>query len=376
MAKILIFASTDLRSDPRPHRQIKCLVGNHEVHSAGTQPSSYEDRFYKITRLPMHCRTAILPLLKLGFHETYYCLDFKVPSELLNEDFDLIIFHHIRLFPVVKRFSKSARLVLDAHEYYPDNFSDDLLWRLFFRPSINYLLSTYTKNIDTFITVNDSMANMYQTAFKARTEVIRSIPEYIDISPCNNSSKIRLIHHGVASPHRNLEVMIDMMEHLDPSLYELTLMLVYSESSYEYYAKLIQRASNASNIIFKTAVLFADIIPVINKYDIGLLFIPASNRNLQFMLPNKFFEYIQGRLVIASGIYPDVDKIMKQYSLGVQAPSYEPEVLAKTIKSIDHQLIMQYKSNVDKAAKDLNFENECKKLDALIRTVLTRSSNI
>ena len=47
-------------------------------------------------------------------------------------------------------------------------------------------------------------------------QVVTNAPAYEDLAPqAVDPGRIRIIHHGAASPSRRIELMIDMMDHLD-----------------------------------------------------------------------------------------------------------------------------------------------------------------
>ena len=49
-----------------------------------------------------------------------------------------------------------------------------------------------------------------------------------------------------------------------------------------------------------------------NDYDVGLYLLPPTNFNQRYALPNKFFEFIQGRLAIAIGPSPEMAKLVER----------------------------------------------------------------
>ena len=115
--------------------------------------------------------------------------------------------------------------------------------------------------------------------------VVRNTPDYKDISPSITQDSIKIIHHGLASKNRNLELMIDMVKFLD-SRFTLTLMLVGSGN---YYNKLKERALSTPGIIWKQPVSMNEIVYKCNDYDIGIFVVPPNTYNLLNCLPNKFF---------------------------------------------------------------------------------------
>ncbi|TSE31334.1 hypothetical protein Ttaiw_01508 [Tepidimonas taiwanensis] len=121
--------------------------------------------------------------------------------------------------------------------------------------------------------------------------------EYRDLQPSEvQEGRIRLIHHGAINRSRQIERMIDLMDFLDER-FSLDLMLVNNDA--KYFGELRERAGRNPRIRFVEPVPFQEILSVLNRYDIGVYLLPFSNFNNRHALPNKFFEFVQGRLGIA-----------------------------------------------------------------------------
>ena len=87
-------------------------------------------------------------------------------------------------------------------------------------------------------------------------------------------------------------------------------------------------------------------------------------------MPNKFFEFIQARLMVAIGPSPEMARLVKQYDLGIIAKDFSPQEMAKSLNSLSKEQILQYKENVNKAAEILNAEKEGEKLLKILEEVL------
>jgi len=176
--------------------------------------------------------------------------------------------------------------------------------------------------------------------------------------------KIRLIHHGGAIKTRKLELMIEMMKFLTPDKYELTFMLV--KSDLDYYNYLIQISKRYGNIKFIEPVCFSEITNTLNNYDIGIYILRPESYNDKYALPNKFFEFIQGRLAIA--ICPSIEmvRIIDRYNLGVYSKDFTPKSLAEAIAQLTNEKIMEYKENSEKYAKELSAEENMNKIREII----------
>jgi hypothetical protein len=88
------------------------------------------------------------------------------------------------------------------------------------------------------------------------------------------------------------------------------------------------------------------------------MFYQPDSRNLEFSLPNKFFEAIQGRLGLVIGESPMMSEIVTEYGNGVIVDGWSTEDLAATLAALTGERIAALKSASHRAAMDINAETE------------------
>jgi hypothetical protein len=215
------------------------------------------------------------------------------------------------------------------------------------------------------ITVSDGISELYRNWFNLETQVVMSCPYFTNISPTNNKSNIiKIVHHGGPNKNRKLEKMIEMFKYLDDRFYlDLYLVNYYNKKYIEYLRKL---AKPFPQIRFLNPLPFNEIIQTLNKYDIGLYLLEPNGVNIKYSLPNKFFEYIQARLMIAIGPSIEMEKLVSKYNLGIVSNTFNPKDLANALNNLTYEDIWKFKLNSDFAAKELCFEKESQKLLKII----------
>jgi len=117
-------------------------------------------------------------------------------------------------------------------------------------------------------------------------------------------------------------------------------------------------------------IIFLDKLPPtqLKQYtmlaDIGLTLDKDTNINYRYSLPNKLFDYIHAGVPILASPLPEVMKIVNTYRVGLTIESHNPNHIADKIKEMltNEAQITQWKINLQKAAGDLNWEAEEKKL--------------
>ncbi|MRR07513.1 MAG: hypothetical protein EG828_11365 [Deltaproteobacteria bacterium] len=218
------------------------------------------------------------------------------------------------------------------------------------------------------MTVSDGIAEEYHRNYGIRSLVITNAPPYHTLTPSPvRDQQIRLIHHGGAVPSRKLELMIEMMRHVDDR-FTLDLMLV--PSSRQYLKRLESLSQGIGNVRFVPPVPMPEIVSHINKYDMGLYILPDNSFNNWFALPNKIFEFIQARLGVAIGPSVEMARIVKNHGVGVVADSFKPRALAEKLNCLSSQDIRRFKERAHAAASSLSQESNCERLLGVIERLL------
>jgi glycosyltransferase involved in cell wall biosynthesis len=233
-----------------------------------------------------------------------------------------------------------------------------------------FLCRTYIPQLAGMVTIGEGLANEYEKNFGIRPVVITNATAYHEIAPTPVApGKIRLVYHGIANPSRRLELMIEMMRHLDD---RFTLDLILMTSNFasgrtrEYIASLHRSAQQDSRISVLPQLPSHEIVPFINRYDVGVFLLPPVNFNYANTLPNKLFEYIQARLAVAVGPTPEMAAIVRKYENGIVADDFSPADLAAKLKSLSVESLTRMKEQSGLAAKELAAE---KNKTILLRTV-------
>lgn len=373
MKKILVISFSPLHRDPRVYRQIKILHDQYEITAAGfTKPLLEKVKWWAIPQSIPRTRFYLLfqvARLKLcNFEKFYYRLNNVCCLKAIWEQsgrpsFDLVIANDVSALPISLEIADGVPVFLDAHEYSPEEYSN-FRWRFLYSGYYKWLCKTYLQRVAAMSTVCASISKRYEDVFGTPSFVTYSTPFYHDLHPKQpQPESIKLVHHGGAAPERGLEEIIFMMKELD-NRFTLDFYLMTSPDEEDPYVRYLQKlaAPYGSRIRFNKPVAMEELPKTLNMYDIGICLIQPLNYNYQMCLPNKFFEFIQGRLAIATGPTPEMAKLTKQWGMGIISEGFKGMNLARLLNSLTHDDIWKMKQSADRAADNLCFEESSKEL--------------
>ncbi len=364
MKKILIVTNRTLHTAPRVIREIDALKDDFIIDTVGlTAPLHANGRFIhrNILNEPFIGKVIRKVRQKVFNQYTGHSLLFSSKlfacKKLVSEcNPEMIICHEpydLPYFVAIKDKFK-YKLVYNAHEYYPLEFDDRANWASTYQLYFEEIYRTCLPKIDLLINVCDSFREKCLEVFGHDSIVVPNAAFYNKVEPKLVSEKIKLVHHGGAMPGRKIEMMIKMLDLLGEN-YELYLMLVPTDVA--YFEMLKNSTINHKRVFFIDPVPYAQIVPTINQFDIGVYILAPTSFNNFAALPNKFYEFIQARLCIAIAPSPEMSRLVHKYQLGVVSDEFTAESLANKIKSITKDQIYQYKLASHQAAKEVSAEH-------------------
>ena len=369
-----VLSFSPLHRDARVQRQIRTLTAVCRVTASGlTDPGiegvDFVDVNPKSKTMPQKAIKAFR--LKMGrFEAIHHSEDavHKTADMLKGKNFSLIVANDVDTLPPALEFRGRAKVLFDAHEYAPRQFENWFFWRFFTQNYNKYLCRTWIPQVDAMTTVGPMIADEYAREFGVRPSVVLNAPYFRETpSDLHDGDIIHMVHHGIASRARRLEIMIDAMAHLDDR-FRLDLMLVPSDAA--YIASLKKRASSNSRVSFLPPVQPAEIIETLSGYDVGFYALPPSSFNARHALPNKFFDFIQARLCIAIGPSPEMKKIVEKYDCGVVAKGFTADALAETLRTLDRQQVEACRRAANAAAADYCYERSVEVMNDIVRGLL------
>ena len=103
-------------------------------------------------------------LLLRQYERVYWNLpQIKEAEEKLKDyEFDIILAHNEETIPLVLKYKKNAKIILNMHEYAPREFENFCWWKFYFASYKHYLCKTYLKQVDYMYSVSEGIAKEYE----------------------------------------------------------------------------------------------------------------------------------------------------------------------------------------------------------------------
>ena len=358
---VIVSVINDLSSDQRVNRTCETLNAiGFDVLLVGRKHKSsmpLKDRPYNMKRMKLFFQ-------KGGFFYAEY--NIRLFFFLLFKKFDVV--HSNDLDTLLANWLiasiKGGGLVYDSHEYFtevPELQEDSFAKKIWLR--IERLIFP---KLDNIFTVNHSIAKVYKDLYNKEVKVMRNLPfmgkffnginiqsrEELGI-PLNK--KIILLQGAGINVDRGAEEMVEAMNWIDA-----VFLIVGSGDVIKSLKKRVKSLGLNSKVIFTGKVPFEELISYTQIADVGVTLDKDTNLNYRYSLPNKLFDYFQSGLPVIASNLIEVRRIINEYKVGIILSSYEPKKMAEEINNyLDNEtLFCLTKQNVEKAKKDLVWENE------------------
>lgn len=378
--KVLLITLGNAHRLQRVKRNIACLVemgfridvlSQADCSLKGVESSMLLDEPYskishRIYRLIARILRVVVPGIQLKYFLTRYLQAFPRQVEKISRNYDHILIEHIDfLIPVSNGKKIGAKVIFDIKDYYPREFEGSLNFMVFEGFYRKLVFKSFLPGVDAKITVSNGLRNLLKNEYFTDSVVLYNAPQYQNLSAGRVEHGIfRCVHHGAFIGERGFDELVKCRGFNETRT--LDLFLVGDTSKFSSYNGNDRHPS----IQLKDPVAPSQIIKTLHGYDIGIIFYPQTkNINLTHCLPNKFFEYVQARLMIITTPLADIAELVEKHNLGIVLPSFSIEALEACLKSLTLEQVMLHKQAAHEASRELCFENEANKLKSIMQSL-------
>ena len=304
------------------------------------------------------------PLFYFFFNlRLFFKLLFKKSDLLYANDLDTLLPN----FLVSK--IKSVPLIYDSHELFcevPELLNSPFKQKIWL--NIEKWIVPKLKNC---ITVNDSIAKIFEEKYKVKFTTVRNISDAIEnFKPKSKlelrlplNKKIILLQGAGINIDRGAEELIDAMKLVDNAI----LLIIGGGDVWTLLQEKVKEQNLNEKVRLINKIPKADLMHYTYNADLGLSIDKNTNLNYYYSLPNKIFDYLHAGIPILATHLPEIEKIITHFNVGDFIEGHEPEAIALKINEMlsSHKL-EEYKRNAITASHELNWTTEKIKLISLI----------
>lgn len=376
---VLVLTFAPVSSGPRPLKQIRALQDRYDVTTAGVgpAPAGIDDHIElqpgegsNLVRKLLFTAVLALRLHRLAFWAS--SRNQEAWHELHDREWDIILNHDVATMTLALRLRARLGTLTDLHEYAPRQAEDDWKWRAVVGPYFRWLCRHEVPKADAITSVAGGIAETYLKEYGLATSVVVNATPFYELAPTPVGTPIRLVHSGVSVPARQIHVMIEAVRDTTANV-TLDLFLVNSDPT--YYRRLVELSATTDRVKMNDPVPYDQLVGTLNQYDVGLAIFAPVTFNLEWCLPNKFFDYIQARLGVLVGPSPEMVSYINEYGMGAVAAGFDAVSLAAALDALTPEAVGQWKQRSVDHAEALSGEHQIEVWVTLVDEIAARATD-
>lgn len=363
--RVIVSVTNDLSTDQRVKKVCHSLQKlGYDILLVGRQlPDSI-----KLSR-PYTCKR-----MKLIFNKgALFYTEYNLRLFLLLLFSRVSIFHSNDLDTLLANYLaakiRNKPLVYDTHEYFTGvpEIQD--------KPFVKSVWTSIEKwifpKLNHIITVNYSIANLYNELYGKQLRVIRNMPQIENVEKWHSKKELGLptnkpiiITQGAGiNRDRGIEEAVEAMQYLPHVLF----LIIGNGDRIPYLKQSVKKHGLEESVIFKPRMPYAEMMHYTHHAKLGLTLDKDTNINYRFSLPNKLFDYIHAGVPVLATRVTEVEKIVTKYNIGLFVENHTPKHIASKIEKAltDQNIRAEWTTNLPIAAKELHWEHEQKQLEKI-----------
>lgn len=360
MIQILHISNTDIAVDSRIRKELKTLsrLPGVQVSVLGV-PDTNEDgdveldgAQYRKLHISSRAPKLIPRAVRYSFELTEFTL--RTVAVGLRAKPDIVHCHDTFALPagwLLKR-QLGCHLVYDAHELESNkNAQNAILSRA------TLLIEKFCwKQIDLLISVSDSIIGWYTSNLGSKpcvlvmnSPVIAEEPDarlaaqahgtYFHKKYCIPADSLVFVYVGMLSSGRGVEICLDAFAKGPRDAHVVFIGFGRLEQT------IIEFSKRHANIHFHEAVPHDRVVPLVRNADYGLCLIENVSLSDYYCLPNKLFEYCFARVPVLASRFPEISRLVEQYSLGVCCDP-DPDSVRAALSQLTQRRAMRVTSDI------------------------------
>jgi len=356
--KAIVSVINDLVTDQRVHKTCVLLSQNgYEVTLVGRLKRDslpLNTRIYKTKRMKLLFEKGVAFYVEFQIRLFIYLL-FKPKKLLVSNDLDTLLPNYL-----IKKLV-GVHLIYDSHEIFCEvpELQNTPRKKKIWEGLEKWILPKLAH----CITVNDSIADWFNTKYKVDFLVVRNIPDVpaIEITKTREElnlpldKKIILMQGAGINIQRGAEETVEAMKYIEDALF----LIIGGGDVIDTLKKMVTELNLQDKVWFKSKMSASELIHYTRNADIGLTIDKDNNINYHFSLPNKLFDYIHAQVPILASSLPEIKNIITKYNIGFFIQNHQPKHIAECIQTMMYSKeYSTWKNNLIIAAEENNWQKE------------------
>ncbi len=371
MKRAILTVTNDVSTDQRVNKAARTLHKlGFEVVIVGVKrkySKPFSTSYARIKRMPLLFHKKFLFYAEYNI-KLFFLLLFSRFNLLVSNDLDTLLAGHLAAF--VRR----KPLIYDSHEYFTG--TPEIIGRPFVRNVWKWIERWLFPRQKTIITVNDSIASLYEKEYGKKLHVVRNIPPYRAPKACLPADELSLPPHkdiillqgsGINIDRGAEELLLAM--HPRYGLKNAMLLVIGSGDVLPKLKKMTEEEGLHEKVCFMDRMSHEELYEYTRYAMIGVSLDKDTNPNYRYSLPNKLFDYIMAGTPQLVSDLPEVGGIVRKYNTGMIIREHDPVHIADCLKLMfsDREQLKEWEVNCLAAARDLCWELEEQKLIVVFR---------
>jgi len=358
--RVIVAVTNDLVTDQRVHKVCQFLerTGFDVLLVGRKQRKSLplEKRSYQTARMKLLFESG--PLFYAEYNIRLFLFQLFHRSQLLvANDLDTLLATWL-----ASRIKRNP-VVYDSHEYYCG--TPELVSRPFVQGIWRRIERWIFPKLKDVITVNDSIAGLYEQEYGKKLHVVRNIPrkQNFQVSETRKElglaeeKNILLLQGAGINIDRGVEELVEAMQYVNKNV---LLLIVGSGDVIDILKKNVKELGLQEKVCFIPKVPFQKLKAYTANADFGLTVDKDTNINYRYSLPNKLFDYIHAGIPVIASRLTEIEKIITQYNIGTFIENHDRQHIAEVLNDAvkDKEKQGTWKQNLAKAKNNLVWEKE------------------
>lgn len=259
-------------------------------------------------------------------------------SHALRNKANLYVAHDIETLPAAIVAGKIHRqpVVYDAHELASEQLDPSSARNRFIRRLERRLIP----RVDRIIVPNQSRAEYYQARHRLRSKpvVVLNCPPTASWTKTDRLRECLHLHvdtrivvyHGGMVPGRALEELIQAASYFDEDI-----VLVMIGEPIAFFRDVLEplwRMEGLQNrVVFLPYMPYSEVMQYVAGADLGVVIYKNINWNNYLCAPTKIYEYIMADVPFVAANFPEIERLLAEYPVGLTFDPDEPQSIAKAI---------------------------------------------